>query len=369
MNNPPLLLLVDDVPDNLVLLEAILAPEGYALRTARSGEDALRMARQDLFDLVLLDVLMPGVDGFAACRALREQPRTRFVPVIMVTALNEIEDRIRGLEAGADDFIAKPFSDDLLLAKIRSLLRLKQMRDDVEALRTDLTNMVVHDLRAPIHNILGLAELLREGLSGDAASRRLLELLDKSARKLDRLAAEFLDLSRMEAGRLKLNLRPADLVRLAESSLDHFRSASPGKKLRLELHAPGEPLVLDVDAERLDHVFLNLLQNAVKFSPAGGAIDVTIEPAAAGARVMVEDEGPGLPAGDEEAVFDKYIQRDSRQGGVGLGLYVCKAVIEAHGGSIRAENRPGGGARFVFELPRRNSAGESGADHAGEETT
>lgn len=360
MNNPPLLLLVDDVPDNLALLEAILAPEGYALRTAQSGEEGLQVARQEPVDLVLLDVLMPGLDGFATCRALRGQPKTRFVPVIMVTALNEIEDRIRGLEAGADDFIAKPFSDDLLAAKIRSLLRLKQMRDDVEAQRADFTNMIVHDLRAPVHNILGLSELLQEGLTGDAASLRLLELLDKSARKLDRLAAEFLDLSRMEAGRLKLNLHPTDLVALAGAALDHFRSASPGKKLRFELHAPGEPLVLEVDAERLDHVFTNLLQNAVKFSPAGGAIDVTVQPAGAGARVTVEDKGPGLPAGDEEAVFEKYIQRDPRQGGVGLGLYVCKAVVEAHGGTIRAENRPNGGARFVFELPRESPDGASG---------
>ncbi len=354
MNNPPLLLLVDDVPDNLALLEAILAPEGYALRTALSGEEGLRVARQEPVDLVLLDVLMPGMDGFAACRALRGQPKTRFVPVIMVTALNEIEDRIRGLEAGADDFIAKPFSDDLLVAKIRSLLRLKQMRDDVEAQRADFTNMIVHDLRAPIHNILGLSELLREGLAGDEASLRLLGLLDKSARKLDKLAAEFLDLNRMEAGRLKLNLRPADLVSLAEAALDHFRTASPNKKLRFELHAPGEPLVLEVDAERLDHVFTNLLQNAVKFSPAGGAVDVTVETTDAGARVTVEDQGPGLPPGDEEAVFEKYIQREPRQGGVGLGLYVSKAVIDAHGGSIRAGNRPDGGARFVFELPRKS---------------
>ena len=360
MNNPPLLLLVDDVPDNLVLLEAILSPEGYALRTARSGEEALRVARQEPVDLVLLDVLMPGLDGFATCRALRGQPKTRFVPVIMVTALNEIEDRIRGLEAGADDFIAKPFSDALLAAKIRSLLRLKQMRDEMEAQRADFTNMIVHDLRAPIHNILGLSELLREGLPDDAASLRLLDLLDKSARKLDRLSAEFLDLSRMEAGRLKLDLRPTDLVPLAAAAMDHFRTASPGKKLRFGLHAPEEPIVLEIDAERLDHVFTNLLQNAVKFSPAGGAVDVTIEATGTGGRVTVEDEGPGLPAGDEAAVFEKYIQRDPRQGGVGLGLYVCKAVVEAHGGTIRAENRPDGGARFVLELPRRRQDAETG---------
>jgi two-component system sensor histidine kinase/response regulator len=352
MNSPPRLLLVDDIPDNLALLEAILAPEGYDLAMARSGEEALRLVQRDAPDLVLLDVLMPGMDGFAVCRNLRERLKTRFVPVIMITALNEIEDRIRGLEAGAYDFIAKPFSDDLLIAKIRSLLRLKQMRDEVETQRADFTNMIVHDLRAPVHSILGLAELLRESLDGDAQALRLLELLEKSARKIERLTIDYLDFSRIETGQLKLNTRPTDLVPLAAAVVEQFRPVGRSKELRFVLDAPADPLVLDVDAERLDQVFANLLQNAVKFSPVGGTITLVLRPVPAGARILVEDEGPGLPEDERQAIFEKYVQRDARHGGVGLGLYVCKAVITAHGGTIRAENRPGGGARFILDLTR-----------------
>lgn len=352
MNNPPRILVADDMPDNLVLLRAILEPEGYALETARSGEEALRFAQHETPDLVLLDVLMPGQDGFAVCRALRNRLQTRFVPVILVTALNEIEDRIRGLEAGADDFIAKPFSDELLLAKIRSLLRLKQARDDIEAMRADFTNVILHDLRAPVHSILGLAELLREGLAGDDRSLRLLELLERSAHKIERLAGEFLDLNRLEAGRLKLNRQAVDLVALATQAMEQFRPVGRGKRLEFVLQAPAGPLTLEVDPDRIDQALANLLQNAVKFSPAGGTIILSVASVGTAVRVSVEDGGPGLPAGSEDSIFEKYIQRDPRQGGVGLGLFVSKAVIAAHGGTIRAENRPEGGARFVFELPR-----------------
>ncbi|HNU01796.1 MAG TPA: response regulator [Acidobacteriota bacterium] len=350
MHNPPLLLLVDDVAENLVLLEAIFAPEGYATRSAENGADALRIARAEAPDLVLLDVLMPGQDGFAVCRSLRADAATRFIPVIMVTALNELEDRIQGLEAGADDFISKPFSDDLLLAKVRSLLRLKQSRDELEALKTDFANMIVHDLRTPTHAILGLAELLSEDSAGGIDARRMLDLIATSARKIDQQITDFLEASRLETGRLKLQIRADDVVALARRVMDQARPGGRARQIRLELEAPPE-LVARVDGDRLGHVFLNLIQNAMKFSPAGGTVTVRIGAAGDRLEVTVDDEGPGLPETDAAALFEKYIQGERRTGGVGLGLFICKTIVEAHGGRIWAENRPGGGARFRFELP------------------
>lgn len=349
MHNPPLLLLVDDVAENLVLLEAIFAPEGYATRSAGNGADALRIARTEAPDLVLLDVLMPGQDGFTVCRALRADVATRFIPVIMVTALNELEDRIQGLEAGADDFISKPFSDDLLLAKVRSLLKLKQSRDELEALKTDFANMIVHDLRTPTHAILGLAELLREDPAGGDA-RRMLELIITSARKIDQQITDFLEASRLEAGRIKLQSRAEDIVALARRAMDQARPGGRARQIRLELDAPPE-LLTRVDGDRLGHVFLNLIQNAMKFSPAGGTVTVRIGASGDRLEVTVDDEGPGISETDAAAIFEKYIQGERRTGGVGLGLFICKTIVEAHGGRIRAENRPGGGARFRFELP------------------
>ncbi len=351
MNNPPRILTVDDHLDNLALLEAILAPEGFTVIPARSGVAALEAIQTQSPDLVLLDVMMPEMDGFEVCRTLRRRLKTRFVPVIMITALTEVQDRIKGLDAGADDFISKPFNDSLLVAKIRSLLKLKQMRDELDDLQRDFSNMIVHDLRAPVHSIQGLVELLREDLPAEGGHLRLLELIGRSADKINRLISEFLDLGKLESGRLRLNLNPDDVVAIAARAIENFRPVGQRRRIELTLTASPSRIEAVVDTDRLDQVFSNLLQNAVKFSPTGGRIAVEIRARKDGIRISVADEGPGLPAGGDEMIFEKYIQSENRDSGVGLGLYVCKAIIEAHGGAIWAENRPAGGARFVFELP------------------
>jgi len=362
MKKPPLILLVDDLPENRILLDAFLAPEGFRLTQAASGEEALEKARRQAPDLVLLDVLMPGLDGFATCRRLREQPQTRFTPIIMITALNEIEDRIHGLEAGADDFVSKPFNDDLLLAKIRSLLRLKQQRDELDELRADFTNMIIHDLRAPVHSVLGLAELLREELPAGSNPTRLLSLLEQGARKIDQLISQFLDLGKLEAGRLKLRLEEVDLVRMAAGLIDQFEPVGRRKNLRFELQSAAPELSVRADPGRMDQVLSNLLQNAVKFSPRDGRIRISLERSGSGVVCHVDDDGPGFPGQEANTLFEKFFQRDVQAGGVGLGLYVCRAIVEAHGGAIRAENRPGGGARFTFQLPGGSATSESEVD-------
>ena len=362
MHEPPLILLVDDQPDNRMLLEAILAPEGYRLRQAADGPAALAEARKEPPDLILLDVLMPGLNGFAVCSAVRQDARTRFVPVILLTALHETEDRIRGLDAGADDFISKPVQDDLLVAKVRSLLRLKKTRDELDALRTDFGNMMVHDLRSPVHSILGLVDLLREDLGESPGPVRLLDLMEKSARNIDRRISDFLDLAKLESGTLKLSRGRQDLGRLAREALE--RSRPLGVKKRLTFHfegAEGEMPVL-VDASRMEQVFDNLLQNAVKHSPPGGRVTLGLEePASGTVRCRVDDQGPGFPPAEGERLFEKFYQHDGKLGGAGLGLYVCQAILQSHGGQIRAENLPGGGARFAFFLPLQ-SPGPAGQE-------
>jgi len=351
MNNPPRLLLVDDRPDNLALLEAILAPEGYEIITADSGARALARAAERPPDLILLDVMMPGLDGFQVCQALRRRADSRFIPVIMITALTELDDRIRGLEAGADDFISKPINDDLLLAKIRSLLSLKKSRDELDELKHDFHNMIVHDLRAPVHSILGLVDLLREDLPAEGQSHHLLDLIVRSAEKIEDLITDFLDLGKLEQGRLKLNRQPLDLAALARQVADNFRPMAQRKKISLNVETAQPELPLRADPERLDQVFSNLLQNALKFSPRGSTVTIWVERRGESVRAAVADQGPGLPAGELESIFRKYMQTDLRDGGVGLGLYVCQTIVDAHLGRIWAENNPGGGATFIFELP------------------
>ncbi len=362
MHEPPLILLVDDQPDNLLLLEAILAPEGYRLRKAADGNAALAEARKEPPDLILLDVLMPGLNGFAVCSAVRQDTRTRFVPIILLTALHETEDRIRGLDAGADDFISKPVQDDLLVAKVRSLLRLKKTRDELDALRTDFGNMMVHDLRSPVHSILGLVELLREEFGDSPGPARLLDLLEKSARNIDGRISDFLDLAKLESGTLKLDRARQDLGQMAREALERSRPLGVKKRLAFRFQgAEGDTPVL-ADAGRIEQVFDNLLQNAVKHSPPGGVVTLCLdEPEPGAVRCCVDDQGPGFPPEEGERLFEKFYQHDGKLGGAGLGLYVCQAIVRAHGGRIRAENLPGGGARFAFSLPLQSTG------HAGQE--
>jgi signal transduction histidine kinase len=351
MNNPPRLLLVDDRPDNLALLEAILAPEGYEIVTADGGNIALSLLSARPPDLILLDVMMPGMDGFEVCRTLRRRTDSRFIPVIMITALTELDDRIRGLEAGADDFISKPINDELLLAKIRSLLNLKKTRDDLDELKHDFHNMIIHDLRAPVHSIVGLVDLLREEIPADGQQQHLLDLIVRSAEKINNLISEFLDLGKLETGRLKLNLQSVDLLALARRVADGFYPVAGRKSISLTVESDSAGLPLTADPERLDQVFSNLLQNALKFSPRGSAVTIRLEKRGPSVRASVSDEGPGLPDGELETIFRKYMQTALREGGVGLGLYVCKTIIDAHHGRIWAENNSRGGASFIFELP------------------
>ncbi|MBN2433311.1 MAG: response regulator [Acidobacteria bacterium] len=351
MNNPPRLLLVDDRLDNLALLEAILAPEGYEVLTADSGAHALTLVASRQPDLILLDVMMPGLDGFQVCQTLRQRSNSRFIPVIMITALTELDDRIRGLEAGADDFISKPINDELLLAKIRSLLNLKKTRDELDELKHDFHNMIIHDLRAPVHSILGLVDLLREDLPITGQQQHLLDLIMRSAEKINNLISEFLDLGKLEQGRLKLNRQPLDLVSLARQAAGDFRPMAQRKRISLTVDAEQPELPLQADPERIDQVFSNLLQNALKFSPRGSTVTIRLERRGEVVRVSVSDQGPGLPPGELETIFRKYMQTALRDGGVGLGLYVCKTIVDAHHGRIWAENNTRGGATFIFELP------------------
>jgi len=351
MNDPSKILLIDDRTDNLALLEAILEPEGYEIHKFLSGRQALENIQSMNPDLILLDAMMPDMDGFAICRELRKRLKTRFIPVIMITVLTELDDRIKGLEAGADDFISKPIIDALLLAKIRSMLKLKQMRDDLDELKHDFNNMIVHDLRAPVHSIQGLVDLLREIQPSDGSHTRLLDLIEKSTDKINNLITDVLDLGKLEAGELKLDLRDADFVEVIGAAVENFKLVGQKKNIKFTLRVNPSVIRMSIDPERIDQVISNLLQNAIKFSPSGGEITVTIHGSESEVQCAVTDQGPGLPDGDMGIIFQKYIQSVGRDSGVGLGLYVCKTIVEAHNGSIWAENNPGGGALFIFKIP------------------
>ena len=376
-NLPSTILVVDDDPRNIRLMESILKTSGYAVITAEDGEQALDAVVRHRPDAVLLDVMMPGVSGFEVCKKLRSQYETRLLPIIMVTALNALEEKVQALETGADDFMSKPVNRMEMLAKLRSILRVKSLHDEVEEtrlqleaknreliqveqLKEKLTQMVVHDLKNPLSGIVGnlqLLELQGPGMPPESF-REILARTQEGARQLMGLILNILDVARMEEEKLVLRrqaLKPesllADCIRQAEGL---------AKKVGVDLHlrVEGAPRAVDADPELTGRVLANLVTNALKHTPPGGRVEVGAADQGDQVRFWVEDTGEGIPEEILPRVFDKFLVgpagTDPGAGGygTGLGLTFCKMAVEAHGGSIRVQSESGKGSTFVFTLPR-----------------
>ena len=369
-----IVLCVDDEEANLKLLENILVPRGYTVVGAASGKDALALMKNQAIDLVLLDIMMPGMDGFEVCRQIKNDQHLRNIPVIMITALTAKRDRVRGIEAGAEEFLSKPFDRTEALARIKMLLKVKELDDnrtrgeealrkandqlrELEALRDSLVHMVIHDLRNPLAAIATFAYLLqaaeREHLS--EKGRGQVALIIKSTDVLMEMINSMLDVSRMESVDLQLSLAACDLGAIAREVVSRME-ALRGER-RIALVVPGQPVLVKGDAQLLSRLLQNLVGNALKFVPvATGRVDITLEPGCGRVRCTVRDNGPGIPPEHRAKVFDKFWQGTARQHGhlysSGLGLTFCKMVVEAHGGSIGVESEVGAGSAFWFELPQ-----------------
>ncbi len=370
----PVILCVDDIEANLELLESILLPRGYTVVSAAGGKDALGKLRNQAIDLVLLDVMMPGMDGFEVCRQIKNDEKLRSIPVIMITALAAKEDRIRGIEAGAEEFLSKPFDQTEALARIKMLLKVKELDDErtraaqalqvsndrlreLEALRDSLVHMVIHDLRNPLTVIINFAHFLetaeREQLS--EKGRKYVGYIIKSTDFLIEMTSSMLDVSKMESGQMQLKLEACDLGAIAREVVSRLEALKG--KTQITLAPPGQPVHVIGDAQLLSRLFQNLVGNALKFVPADtGSIDIAVESKGGRIRCAVRDNGPGIPPEHQEKVFDKFWQAQAREQGFkyssGLGLTFCKMVVGAHGGRIGVESAVGAGSTFWFELPQ-----------------
>jgi signal transduction histidine kinase len=360
MDDKAAILIVDDDASARLTLEALLFKEEYALSFAETGQEALDILDQVEPDVILLDVMMPGIDGYEVCRQLKESERWQHIPVILVTALDQDKDMVQGLNVGADDFLRKPVSGNELRARVRSMLRIKRQYDSLKAVlqtREDLAAMIVHDMRSPIMAILGYAQFLEMNIE-NPANLEDVEGIQREATRLSSFLNDLLTLAKMESGKLLLNRQRTDLCQLAQEVAQGQEAVARSREVEICVRRPDACVEIDIDHNLFYRVLDNLVSNAIKFSPTGGVVTVVVvemdaEQVGLQPCLRIIDQGPGIPEPYRDRIFDKFEILALRQEGVqiGLGLAFCKAVIEAHGGCIVVNAHQPQGTVFAIQIP------------------
>ncbi|HKY52372.1 MAG TPA: response regulator [Candidatus Limnocylindria bacterium] len=359
-------LAVDDEPANLDFLSRRLIALGCAVLQASSGEQALAIAERENPDLILLDVMMPGIDGWETCRRLKKNEGTAGIPVIFVTAADQTEDVVKGFEAGGVDYIAKPVEALELAARVRSTLFTKRLQDElrasnqelrkVERSRQELIGMLGHDIRNLANSVVAFLQLVGMGQLDPARPEfaELLALSESNVSEMLRMVNALLDVYKLEEGRLEAIPQAMRLEELARKSISQVKPEARAKNITVTSEV-GDATVF-VDDGLIVRVLTNLLANAVKHTPSGGKVRIEARRADDGADfvlVRVVDTGPGIAAQDAPNVFDRFYQGGSgrSRGGTGLGLAFCRLAVALHGGTIRVANPGQPGAIIDMTLP------------------
>lgn len=350
------ILIVDDAAENLRVLHELLKAEGYVVLTAMRGEVALTAARAPQPpDMVLLDVRMPGMDGYEICRRLKADPATRDIPVMFLSAGGDMADKVEGFRAGGVDYVTKPFQVEEVLARVATHLALSRQRREIAALsglKDQLIRTISHDLKNPLTIVLGNAEYLLSSLAPltEEDRRRLVSGIQRRGEEMLRLVTDLLDLSRIEEG-MPLERRPLELGALAERQVKDAQER--GADVRFEPAAG--PVTVSADGERLGQVIANLVSNAIKYTPPGGTVTVSVARESGFGLLCVRDSGLGIPAEALPRVFEPFYRVDRpdhrKVEGTGLGLSIVKALVEQHGGDVRVASAPGQGSTFTVRLP------------------
>jgi signal transduction histidine kinase len=363
MNQTQSLLIVDDEKIVRETLEALLYQEGYNLHFAANGPEALSMLNQVKPDVILLDIMMPGMSGLQVCRHIKANDLWRHIPIILVTALDSKEDLAEGLESGADDFLSKPANGLELRSRVRSMLRVKSQFDELQQtlrLREDLASMLVHDMRNPLSSIAGYSDYLTMANLVKPEGEMGLEIIGNEARRLLGYTNDLLMLAKVEHGQPILHLTTTDICQVAKKAVNGNRIIANLKQVNLHLDLPDEVEELSLDATLFQRVLDNLLSNSLKFSQPHSSVTLRIEfpkietkSPGPHLRIQVIDEGPGIPDEAKERVFNKFEVvnlKNQNVSQVGLGLAFSKMVVEAHWGRIFVSDNQPTGTIFTVEI-------------------
>ncbi len=345
------ILIVDDNLTNVDILEEMLE-DSYQLATSTSGEEALDAAEGFEPDLVLLDVMMPGIDGYEVCRQLRAHPTLQYAKIIMVSAKALLTERMQGYDAGADDYVTKPFNREELLAKVQVYLRLKSV-EEVDRLKSDVLQWVCHETRTPLNGIVAPTQVLMDDVTMEAEERQnYLEMIHQSAVRLHHLFDNVVKLSELKAGKKSFCFEWSSLGTVIRSAIETVTSDA----LECDIQVEYEELTVSkikLDRFQMKTVVIALLQYAIRLSPMDSQVKVQLSERDDTLHLTVRDEGEGLTPELLPHIFDEFMPADMTlpTDGQGLSLAISRQIILAHEGSIQVESTKGEGTTFHVALP------------------
>ncbi len=369
------LLIVDDNPTNLGVMLDYLKRYGFKMMVARDGEGALKRARYAKPDIILLDVMMPGIDGFETCRQLKADETTRHIPVIFMTALAGSDDKVKGFEVGAVDYVTKPLYQEEVLARLITHLKIKDLTQKLQSANEELNranankdkffSIIAHDLKGPFQPLLGMSELLAfmtEEIHPVELRDRIEEagaLIHRSAKNVYNLLENLLQWSQIQMNRIEYKPDNLDLTRMVQGNIQLLVTNATNKDIMLQNNVSQE-LFVYVDENMISTVIRNLISNALKFTPLGGQVTIKAEvrnqPSPPNlVEIAVIDTGVGIKEENLNKLFKIEVHHSTvgtaREQGTGLGLIICKEMVEKNGGKIWVESEFGKGTTIKFTVP------------------
>ena len=368
------ILIVDDVVSNVLLLKILLTNEKFQVCTANCGNMCIEQAKKEKPDLILLDVMMPDINGFDTAVILKKDPETQDIPIIFLTALNNPSDLVHGFQVGANDFLTKPFNKEELVMRVMHQIQLVAAKRIIvrqnEELRRTISNrdkmysVIAHDLRSPMASIRMVLNLAVNVVSPETVGEEIFGLLDKANRESEEthdLLDNLLKWTKSQTGRLNVVYQDIELDDVIPGAVDIFKMIAEMKKIDLKYLPADEKLTVNADNDMIKTIIRNFLSNAIKFTPEGKGIEVFYKRDGDFARISVRDHGVGIAAERVDSIFHKGETTYGTGGeeGSGLGLQLCQDFARKNGGDAYVESVEGEGSTFSFTIPLERKADES----------
>lgn len=359
-------LIVDDVVSNVLLLKILLTNENFQVCTASNGKDCIEISRKEHPDLILLDVMMPDLNGFDTAVILKKGEDTKDIPIIFLTALNTPQDLVHGFQVGASDFLTKPFNKEELVMRVTQQISLVAAKRIIEQqnqeLRTTLNNrdkmysVIAHDLRSPMASIRMVLNLVVASTSPETVGEEIYNLLDQANRESEEvhdLLDNLLKWTKSQTGRLNVVKQELELNDIIPGVVEIFDTIAATKHIKLELKSESDSLKVEADNDMLKTVVRNFLSNAIKFSPADSTIEIAMTKENEFAKVSVRDHGVGIASDRLDSIFHKGETTYGTGGeeGSGLGLQLCQDFARKNGGDCTVESVEGEGSTFSVLIP------------------